>query len=275
MNPIARILVPIYECRETYPAYEYATWLARTLKSDLLLAPVVKGQRLVLPCIGGPAADGAVCVDVKGIGERQAQLEETGARLAGLAEEQGIQAKSLPSKKIFDETVVTLSRQCDLLVDSRIHRRTVIERLLDYRDIYTDTCCPILVTGARNFSLNSTVLVYDGSKQASRALRWLFALAEHSRLKTLRVLVVSRKEVGRQVMSKEVKALAGTHNACVEIESAAKRNGCRKTAELAKELEASIVAMPAYAFPGRFGFRRVGMESNTLAGMDASLLLFT
>ena len=297
MSAIAKILVPIYECRDNYPAYEHALWLAKTFGAALLIVGVVDKVKFVRLIPTPPAGLGAI-LDDKAVKEFHSELNRKTDALTEQAIQLGISADNM---MMDPEALIDGTRQCDIMVESRLHRRTFFARkLFGKRDIYTDACCPILVTKGEPFTMTRVLLIYNQTEQANRGLRWLIRLfmffrdyclakkqvnAEDTGILNLRVLVLWRNDQERERLLSEVDAFAKAHSVDVQLDAVAAKDGfCGKTkssvafcrtVELVKKLQPSIVAMPMYTFSRPLRLRINGIDMKALNDIQASVLLFT
>jgi hypothetical protein len=176
MSGITKILVPIYECRNAYPAYEHTLWLAKNFGATLLLVGAVDKWKLVRLIPTPPSGLGAI-LDDKAVVRFRSELSPKTDALADQAIRRGIDADNMLVDKLYPEALIDLTRQCDLMVESRLHRRTFWARkLFGERDIYTDACCPVLVSKGRPFTIAKALLIYSRTKKANLSLRWLKTL---------------------------------------------------------------------------------------------------
>jgi nucleotide-binding universal stress UspA family protein len=275
MSEIAKILVPIYECRDFYPAYEHALWLAKNFGAALFIVGVVDKGQFIRLIPTPPSGLGAILED-KAVERFRSELKRKTDALADQAIRCGIDADNLLVDKPYPEAIIELTRQCDLMVESRLHRRTFVARkLFGERDIYTDACCPILVSKGRPFTMTQALLIYSHTKKANLSLRWLVRLAENTGRLNLRVLVLWRNEQEQARLINEVDALTKACNGYVRIDAVNAKDGFGRTVELVKKLQPSIVAMPTYIFSHLLRLRIHGIDMKSLNELQASVLLFT
>jgi ElaB/YqjD/DUF883 family membrane-anchored ribosome-binding protein len=275
VNEIANILVPIYECRDAYPAYDYALWLAKMFQSHLLVAAVVRKRPFIRVGMGGPVGMVVAAVDEKGLERFRVTLTGTADRLVSSAKAFGLHAESIVTDDPFPDVITVLTRQCDLLVESRLHRHAFLERkLLDERDIYTDPCCPILVTKGEPFAMAPVLLIYSQTQQANRGLRWFTRLVEKDGSSNLSVLTLFRKEEERDRLLREVVAFTKAHGVNIQVDAVMAKDGFFRAVELARKLRPGIVAMPMHAFPRPLRLRIHGIDMKALNDIQASVLLF-
>lgn len=73
MSHIARILVPIHECRDEYASLDHALWLASSYGASLLVAGAVDRQRFVT-MLGAPPPGPSGVLENKALDEFRARL---------------------------------------------------------------------------------------------------------------------------------------------------------------------------------------------------------
>jgi len=274
MSHIARILVPIHDCRDEYPSLDHALWLASSYGASLLVAGAVDRQRFVT-MLGAPPPGPSGVLENKALDEFRACLLEAIEGLVARAKQLGITVERTVIEKRYPEGLVRLTRQCDIMVEWELHRRTLVERkLFPESDIYTDACCPILVTKSEPSALSPPLLLYSRSEQANRGLRWLTQLVYSTESPHLRVLVLFRGDEEEDVLSREVDAFTTAHGVEAEIEAVPYHDGFLKAIELAKELRPGTVAMPTYSFARPLRLRMQGIDEQALQEIPASVLLF-
>ena len=120
----------------------------------------------------------------------------------------------------------------------------------------------------------TALLAYNRTKQANRALRWLTRLAKKGNVTDLRVLVLAENEADRLRLTDEVTNFAGLRGVAVEIETVQAKRGLSRMAELARQVEPGIVAMPSRVAPMWLsgGLRRIRMKA--LKEIHVPILLF-
>lgn len=274
MSHIARILVPIHGCRDEYPSLDHALWLASNYGASLLIAGAVDTQRFIT-MVGAPPPGPSGVLENKALDEFRARLRGAIEGLVARTRQLGITVEHTLVERQYPEGLVRLTRQCDIMVEWELHRRTLAERkLFPESDIYTDACCPILITKGEPFALVPTLLLYSRSEEANRGLRWLTRLAEATEAPHLRVLILFRGDEEEDVLSQEVDAFTTAHGVEAEIETVPYHDGFLKAIELAKELRPGSVAMPTYSFARPLRLRIQGIDEQALQEIPASVLLF-
>jgi len=273
---VRRILLPIYRLRDTCPAFDSAVQIARMFEAGLLIAAVVDRRSYTVLAGAPPAAGPVVAVDKKRLEVFRADLTRWVIELAGRAKVMGVQAETLTTVGSGPEEVVKLSRQCDLIVDYEPVRRAFLERkLFGAKDVYTDSACPILLTGNGSLAGEPVLLVYNRSKQANRALRWITLFAESVRTTDLQALTIFRNEKERERLPREVISLATAHGLNVQVEAVPAKVGFDRAVELVRKLRPSFVAMPTYVFSRPLRLRLGGIDRQALKDLRTPVLLFT
>lgn len=273
MSEIANILVPIYEYHDNYPAYEHALWLAKTFDAALLIVGVIDKGKFVRVISAHPPSLGGAALDTKAFEKFRSELKGKTDALANQAIQLGINADNMVMDKFYPDALVDLTRRYDIMIESRLHRRAFFARIGE-KDIYTDSCCPILVTRGEPYKMTPALLIYNKTEGANQALRWFIYLAERDVTLNLRVLVLWRNDKERERLLREVKAFAKAHSVDVRIDDVPAKGGFRRTVELTERLWLGIVAMPTYAFPRPLRLRIHGIDMRALNEIQASVLLF-
>ena len=274
MSQIGRIVVPIYEPRETDPAHDHARWLADRFRSRLLVAGIARRDHFTQVRLAAYPGAMDAAVNEEGYRDCKERLAEAASGLARAAKKDGIRSESTVVEGPFPGSVVALTRQSDLLVESELHRNVFYERLFDSVDLYSDTCCPILMTRGEPFSISRAILLYNGSGAANRGLRWLMRLAREHDLEDLGVLWTCQSPKEGDLLSQEVQAYAQSHGVNVWTRAATKGEAFHRTVALARELQPGLVAIPMYAFPRPLRLRFHGIDAKALKEIQASVLLF-
>jgi len=274
MSFIRRILMPIYEPSDRrLVGLDHCLWLAKAFGAGLLVAAIVRRDRFVHVGLGPPPTV-APTLNQDGLERFRVRLTETAERLARAAREAGLETEVVTTTGPFPDDILGLTRQCDLLVESAIHRRAALERLFDGKDLYTDTPCPILMTKGKPFAISPVLLVYDGRTRSNRALRWLTQLVKAYGETVLHVLVMAHDVDEREQLSREVRQYGEAHRIPVEVDGIPEKGALRRAMDLSRELQANTVGIPMYAFRSPLRLRFSGINMKLLAGFDASALLF-
>ena len=272
MKEIATIMIPIYERGEEHPAFEHAVSLAKTFESCLLVTAVIRRRRFFQNPGGPPAMVGGI--DEKSLSKFRFTLTETADHLVASARKQGLDAQTIVVSNRLPDAVIALTQQCDLLVESKMHREAFFERLLDRKDIYTDSHCPIMVPKGEPSGIRKALLVYNRTKQANNALRWLIPLAENGKIRDLSVLTVYRSEEERNWLSRNVSAFAKVHGVDVHVGSVMETDAFRRTIDVVRKQRIDIVALATYTFHRPFRLGMLGIDMMALNDIDTSVLLF-
>lgn len=202
-------------------------------------------------------------------------LSRAAAELVQSAEIQGLQAHAELAEGLFPRSVIGLTRQCDLLIESSLHRQPFMIRLLENTDLYTDSCCPILITQGDTSAVVPRLLVYNATRQANAALRWVMALAANRADGPVpRVLVIWRDENERGKLVQEAHAVADAYGATAPMEAVAANTAIARTVELARELQPGIVALPLRPFPRSLRRWASAIDAQLLSALGTSVLLF-
>jgi len=273
MNPLATVLVTIYEVSDVYPAAECGLRMAAELGSRLVFAGVVRTSPFIRAPAGPPGAATAV-IDHEELDRLRRGLRERIEALAAEAERRGGRAERLLIEEPCVRLLATLTRRADLVIESRPHRCTFVQRLVGDGDLYTDGCCPVLVAGPAPFSWEPMLLVYNDTSQANRGLRWVEALAGAGVIRKLNVLVLHARAEERDRLCGEVASRAQSRGLEAEIRSAGEKDGFRRTAEEARRLGGGVVAAPSFAFKRPLRLRLHGIDAKAVEELKASVLIF-
>jgi len=258
---------------EDHPAFGHALWLAEQFDAELLIAAIVD-QSKFMKTIAGPTEGMLSYMDRDALDAfTQNALREVDA-LVKQATARGRSAAAAPSPCSFPEGVTELTRQCDIVVESKLHRSPLLSRkLLDTCDLYEDASCPILVSRGEPFKTEPILLIYTTSPAANRALRWVTRLGEHIELHA-HVLVMHDQEDKRERLREEVMGFTGAHGIRVEMSVAHPADGFRTAIDVAKGLTPAFLALPTYAFRRPLRLRVQGIDAKALGQFDCSVLLF-
>lgn len=180
---------------------------------------------------GPPASVGAF--DEKILAKFRSALTETADRLVASAREQGLDAQTVVTSDPLPDAVIALTQQCDLLVESEMHRETFLVRLLDRKDVYTDSYCPIMIPKGEPCVMSKALLVYNQTKQANNALRWLTLLAENRRIRELSVLVICHNDDECNWLASGVTQFAKAHSVNLHVETVLEKDAFGRTVDLA------------------------------------------
>ena len=270
---IKRILLPVYGNEEHRPALAHALWLAEQCDAEVLVAGVVDESRF-MRAMAGPTEGMLAYKDHDALNAcTQKVLREVDA-LVEQAAAQGRSAASTPSTCSFPDRLTELTRQCDLLVESRLHRNPVLSRkLLDRCDTYSDACCPILLSRGAPFEIDPILLIYTASEAANRALTWVVELAEHIDLR-VHALVLDDDEAVRGRLTHEVASLAAAHGLEWHTSEARAAEALRRAVCAAKTLTPAFIALPTYAFKHPLRLRVQGIDEKALEQLACSVLAF-
>lgn len=272
MSRICRILLPIYERRDTYPSLDHALSLAKRSQSRVLFAAIAGKSRFIRTVAAAGAAAGVV--DEDQWTASCTQIERETSRLARRAQELGLCAECVTIGEPCEERLVALTRQMDLVVECTPHRANVTQRLLGDTDLYQGACCPVLVSGGQDFALSPTLLIYNTTARANRALRWLTALAEDGHIPDMHILALYRRRVDRGKVHDELASFASSHSLAIETEMVEVDRGFRRAVEKAHELRAGVVALPSFGFKKPLRLRLQGIDAKALHELGCSGLVF-
>ena len=265
-------MIPIYERGDEHPAFDHAVSVAKTFKSRLLVVAVIRKRRFFQDPGGPPAM--IVGIDEENFSKFRSALRETADRLVTSARKQGLDAQTVVTSEYVPDAVIALTQQCDLVVESEMHRETFFGRLLDLKDIYTDSHCPIMIPKGEPSAMSRALLVYDRTKQANKALRWLTLLAENARIRDLSILVICRDDEERNRLPKGVSAFAKAHGVDVHVESVMGTDAFRRTIDVVRIQRMDIVAIATYTFRRPFRLGMLGIDMKALNDIGVSVLLF-
>lgn len=272
MKEIATIMIPIYERGEEHPAFEHAVSLAKTFKSRLLVTAVIRKRRFFQNPGGPPAMIGGI--DEESLSKFRSALTEIADRLVRSAREQGLHAQTVVTSNYVSDAVIALTQQCDLLVESEMHREAFFERLLNRKDIYTDSHCPIMIPMGEPSPISHALLLYNQTKQANNALRWLTLLAENGRIRGLSILVICHNDEECNWLPKSVTAFVKAHGLDVHVESVMETDAFRRTIDEVRKHRMDIVAIATYTFHRPFRLGMLGIDMKALNDIQTSVLLF-
>jgi len=270
---IRRILLPVYGTQDDRTAFDHAVRLAERFGAELLVAPIVdKGE--FMDAVGGPS-EGATCYLDRGA--LDAFTQEVRREARALAEEAAARGRTsivAPSPSAFPDDLIHLTRQCDLLVESEMHRRPLLARkLLECSDLYTDAMCPILLSHGQPFQMELVMLVYTASDAASRALNWLTELGEHTEL-SLHAVVMDSGQAVRERLQQEVLAKAKAHGVRAQVREAAPGAALSSVATVAGELMPGLIALPMHTFRRPLRLWLAGIDQRAVDQLGSSVVLF-
>lgn len=270
---IKRILLPVYGHEEHRPAFDHALWLAEQFDAEILVAGIVD-ESSFMKTMAGPTEGMLAYMDRDALNASTQRVLREADALVEQAIAQGRSAASAPSTCSFPDGLTELTRQCDILVESRLHRNPVLSRkLLDRCDLYSDASCPILVSRGARLEIDPILLIYTASGAANRALIWVTELAEHIKLR-VHALVVHDDEAVRGRLRQEVVGLATAHGLEWETSEVAAAEGFRRAVRTAETLAPAFVALPTHAFKHPLRLRLQGIDEKALEQLACSLLLF-
>ena len=276
MGHVGTVLVPLYRVAERYPAFEHALWLGTEFRWRVLLVEVIRRHQFVRltgsPPIAGPVGyidDGAVSTFRKGI-------RRTSKRLAESAESLGV-----PTERTTVETGDTaplrmLTRRVEL-VATQLERTPVLCQLV-FGDgdwlLHKRAHCPILVTRGAPLSTGPAVVVYDRTARANRGLRWLARFREAVGVESTTYVVVAKRLEERERLETEIRSMIRPASGRYAFCAATPGQCLARTAEVVGRLQSQLVAMPSYAFHGRFTLRGSGIPARTYDDLNTHVLLF-
>ena len=270
---IKRVLLPLYEREEDSPAFDHALWLAERFDAELLITTAVDKSRFMNVAAG--YAEAAVwAVDRHALRAFVSQIRSAAGELIARATARERLASATPQPCSFPDGLTALTRQCDILVESKLHRNPFLSRkLLDKSDLYTDASCPILIARGEPSELCRPLLVYTRSSAANRALRWVVRLAEHTGAR-IHVLVLHDEQPAREGLREEVANYCHAHSLEVGrcVITAAER--FQAAVGLSRGLRPGVVALPVHAFKRPLRLRVQGLDEKALNQLECSALLF-
>ncbi|NQT50686.1 hypothetical protein HQ576_01475 [bacterium] len=270
---IKRILLPVYEREGDRPSFGHALWLAEQFQAEILIAGVVDESRF-MRTMAGPTEGMLAYRDRDALNACTQRVLREADALVEQAIAQGRSAARAPSTCSFPDGLTELTRQCDILVESRLHRNPVLSRkLLDRCDLYSDASCPILVSRGAPFEIDPILLIYTASGAANRALAWVTELAEHIKLR-VHALVLDDDEAVRARLTQEVAGLATAHGLEWETSEVAAAEGFRRAVRAADTLAPAFIALPTHAFKHPLRLRLQGIDEKALEQLACSVLAF-
>lgn len=275
ISEIGRILFPIYDLDEPNPGLDHAIWMAKKFGAHLLIVAVVRREPFIRPVLGGgPAGPVAPALAERELERFRKRLNALAQKLAQAAETAGIETEARGVEEPFEEEVAALTRTCDLVIESRLHRYSIWGRLFGKKDVYTESQCPILVSKGAPFRLSPLLLVYNESKQANAALRRITRMLKKGRIKEVHVIVSAWTDDERTRLIREVTEYTRAHSVSLRTISVEASEALEKVVDISAEIEPGLVAMSAYSFDRPFRLRLKGLDEKALNRIQSSVLLF-